>query len=162
MKMKKILYLFGISIIFFLSCDVDYLVSDQSISQVIIDEGLSEDSASNAIIYPYKAELSKTINEVICQSAIEMSKERPEGLLGNFVADLILEIGHEMYLPPDKRNIDFCYLNHGGLRASLPKGDISRQRVFELMPFENELVVVTLSKKGIFPPFKVLFYTLRP
>ena len=147
--MKKILYSFIISSFFFIGCDVDYIVAEQSIGQVSIDQEQNEDSLANALISPYKEELSATINEVICKSAMEMSKNRPEGLLGNFVADLILDIGQEMYIPDSLDKIDFCYLNHGGLRASLPQGDISRQRVFELMPFENELVVITLSKQGI-------------
>jgi 2',3'-cyclic-nucleotide 2'-phosphodiesterase (5'-nucleotidase family) len=36
-------------------------------------------------------------------------------------------------------------LNNGGLRTSLPAGAISKGKIFELMPFENMLVVLTIS-----------------
>jgi 2',3'-cyclic-nucleotide 2'-phosphodiesterase (5'-nucleotidase family) len=36
-------------------------------------------------------------------------------------------------------------LNNGGLRSSLPQGKITLKNVYELMPFENELVVITLN-----------------
>jgi 2',3'-cyclic-nucleotide 2'-phosphodiesterase (5'-nucleotidase family) len=40
---------------------------------------------------------------------------------------------------------DFLFLNHGGLRASLPRGKITIGNVYEVMPFENELVVLTMN-----------------
>ena len=49
--------------------------------------------------------------------------------------------------PSNNHHIDFCLLNNGGLRTSLPQGNITRRKIFELMPFENELVVVTISKE---------------
>ena len=36
---------------------------------------------------------------------------------------------------------DASYVNYGGLRASLPQGKITVERIFELMPFENEIVM---------------------
>jgi len=36
-------------------------------------------------------------------------------------------------------------LNNGGLRASLPHGEITRGKIFELMPFENEMIVLELD-----------------
>ena len=36
-------------------------------------------------------------------------------------------------------------MNTGGLRSTFPKGDIILGKVFELMPFENQFVVVILD-----------------
>jgi 2',3'-cyclic-nucleotide 2'-phosphodiesterase (5'-nucleotidase family) len=36
-------------------------------------------------------------------------------------------------------------VNYGGLRASLPQGEITVERIFELMPFENEIVLIKIS-----------------
>lgn len=44
-------------------------------------------------------------------------------------------------LPPP----DFCVLNNGGLRSSLPEGDLLLRHVYELMPFDNELVVIEMD-----------------
>ena len=89
------------------------------------------------------------MNEVLVISAEEFPKERgkSETKLGNLVADLSLEVANEIYKPTDNDSIDFCLLNFGGLRTSLPKGEITRGKIFELMPFENELVVVTITKE---------------
>ncbi|MBT8196480.1 MAG: 5'-nucleotidase C-terminal domain-containing protein [Bacteroidia bacterium] len=49
------------------------------------------------------------------------------------------------YKSDDGHGVDFCLLNNGGLRASLPHGDITRGKIFELMPFENEMIVLELN-----------------
>jgi 2',3'-cyclic-nucleotide 2'-phosphodiesterase (5'-nucleotidase family) len=71
-----------------------------------------------------------------------MKKGKPESLLGNFVTDLCLNYA----------DAHVCVMNTGGLRSSLPKGNITRGDIYTLMPFENELVVLELdieSFKGL-------------
>ena len=45
------------------------------------------------------------------------------------------------------KNIDFALFNYGGIRTVIPKGNITVKNVFELMPFENMLVIAELSGK---------------
>ncbi len=110
-------------------------------------DSIGYDSTVYAIIKPYKAELEKTMNEVLNISETPMVKGEPEGLLGNFVADLILKKSNEYYKKQDTCEIQICILNSGGLRTSLPKGDINRGKIFELMPFENEISILTITGK---------------
>ncbi|MBW6498712.1 MAG: 5'-nucleotidase C-terminal domain-containing protein [Bacteroidales bacterium] len=93
----------------------------------------------------YREEFAREMNQVVAYSPFAMRRASPEGLLNNFVSDLVLEVANELYEPENGKGIDFCLLNYGGLRASLPAGEITRSNVFELMPFENEMVVLTLS-----------------
>jgi 2',3'-cyclic-nucleotide 2'-phosphodiesterase (5'-nucleotidase family) len=108
------------------------------------------DSATDKIIHPYRDSLDKLMNVVVGTSDVEMPKEngKTETLLGNFVADLCLQnINHPAYPSPSDMKADICLFNNGGLRSSLPKGILTRRNIFELMPFDNELDVVTLSGK---------------
>lgn len=105
----------------------------------------SVDREVDSIISVYREAMDEEMNRVLVHSAMVMQKDSPEGLLNNFVADLVLEQASEIYHPGDGQSIDFCLLNYGGLRTSLPEGPVIRGRVFELMPFENEMVVVTLT-----------------
>lgn len=111
-----------------------------------------------SLILPYKEELEKSMNEVLNTTNTEMIKATPEGLLGNFVADLCLKVGQELYTPKNDKPIDICVLNNGGLRTSLPHGNITRGKVFELMPFENQLVVLTLPGSAM---QKLIDYTAQ-
>lgn len=85
------------------------------------------------------------MNVVVGTTKQALSKDQPEGLLGNFVADLCLEETRKHYQPDDNKNVDFCFLNNGGLRAALPEGKITRRNIFEVMPFENELIILAIS-----------------
>ncbi len=114
-------------------------------TSIALDSTYSNQKKIEELVIPYKTDLEKEMNEVLVISNDEFTREKgkPETKLGNLVADLSMEVAQKMY----NGNIDFCMLNFGGLRTSLPKGEITRGKVFELMPFENELVVVTLSKE---------------
>ena len=108
---------------------------EDKVLQIKIDP----DSAILSIINPYKKGIDSVMNEILCYSNITMSKNKPEGLLGNFVTDLCLEMFAE--------KADICVMNNGGLRTELPNGNITRGKIYELMPFDNELVIITINKK---------------
>jgi 2',3'-cyclic-nucleotide 2'-phosphodiesterase (5'-nucleotidase family) len=112
---------------------------EQSITR--FEKGSAEDAAIADLIKPYKIPLDAEMNKVLIISEQELVKNLPEGVLGNCVADIVLKKSNQYY----KGKVDICLLNNGGLRSSLPKGEITLGKVFELMPFENEIVVVTLS-----------------
>lgn len=115
----------------------EYILSDSS--------SIREDSMIAAKIRPYSEKMQADLDVVLANSAQAMEKGIPESLLGNFVADLCFERAQREYQPRDGHKIDFAFLNNGGLRRSLPAGKITKRDVFELMPFENELVILTLS-----------------
>jgi 2',3'-cyclic-nucleotide 2'-phosphodiesterase (5'-nucleotidase family) len=142
-------YTFLLSLVFnLISCKPSSYFETKN-SSISLDDSYSVHLQTDLLIQPYKAKLDTEMNQVLVFSAEEFPKERgkPETKLGNFVADLSLEIANELYKPTDSYSIDFCLLNFGGLRTSLPKGEITRGKIFELMPFENELVVVTINEE---------------
>jgi len=132
-------------------------VTDADTSYYRFDDklDLSADQSVDDIIKPYKAKLDAEMNEVIGEVAHEMSKRLPESTLGNFVAELLKD-QTELIIGD---SLDFAMQNHGGLRiSSLAKGPISRGKVFELMPFDNMLVVITADGKIIKKLFDVIAY----
>lgn len=105
------------------------------------------------MVAPYKARLDAEMNKVIGKTEGELIKAKPESALGNFVADLIYEKGKDYY----DKNIDFAIVNYGGLRIpNLPKGDITKGQIFELMPFDNMLVVVDMDAATVRQLFSVM------
>ena len=119
------------------ACSTQFIIDSKQNS--IISVSATPDSLITSIINPYKTGIDSVMNEVLCVSEIEMTKGRPESLLGNFVTDLCLEQYSDI--------ADICVMNNGGLRSTLSKGKITRGNIYELMPFENELVIVELDKK---------------
>ncbi len=129
----------------FSACHTHYKLREkETITSVIaLDSTFAEeDSTALAIIAPYKASMTAEMEEVIAYADQALSKAQPEGLLNNFVTDLVLRMVDRYYTDEP---VDLCLMNNGGLRSSLPKGEIKTKNVFELLPFENRLTIMHLS-----------------
>jgi 2',3'-cyclic-nucleotide 2'-phosphodiesterase (5'-nucleotidase family) len=130
-----------ISILILSACRSSYSVCDSSNRYEAVDSSeIEKDEKLETIIGPYRSSLEKEMNLVLCQNEKAMIKRRPESELGNFVADLCLVRSRALY----DGKIDGGLFNTGGLRTALPQGDITVGKIYELMPFDNELVVVSL------------------
>ena len=112
---------------------------------VSVDSTIKPDSAMTAELAPYKMQLSKIMDEVLAYSEKAMMKDQPEGLLGDFAAEAVFKKSKEYC--KDSCNVDFCLLNNGGLRNPLPKGNITRGNIFQLMPQQDEFSI----EKDFFP-----------
>ena len=134
MKLKN--YTIYIVAIIIIACSPSYNL--QSYNDEVIEVQAPVDSTVLAVITPYQNGIESQMNEVLCVSEMEMNKGKPESLLGNFVTDLCLNYA----------DAHVCVMNSGGLRSSLPKGNITRGDIYTLMPFENELVVLELDTES--------------
>jgi len=113
-----------------------------SVQMAVIDTDI------DSLISIYRLPLEEEMNRVLAYSAQVMRKGTPEDLLNNFIADLVLEHGRRLYQPDDGMQIDFCVLNYGGLRTTIPKGPVTVSGIYELMPFDNEMVVLTITPEN--------------
>ncbi|MFW6309969.1 MAG: 5'-nucleotidase C-terminal domain-containing protein [Prolixibacteraceae bacterium] len=108
------------------------------------------DSQVVEVFLPYEKILDKDMSKVIAVAEEKMVKEKPESGLTNFLADLLLEQGAKkaksagLQIKPD-----ISYFNYGGIRTFLPEGEITVGKIYELMPFENEMVYLRLSGKQV-------------
>jgi 2',3'-cyclic-nucleotide 2'-phosphodiesterase (5'-nucleotidase family) len=106
-------------------------------------KSLKNDSASLAGISPYKSGLDAEMKQVIAYSDSAFTREGFESSLGNLVCMAMKE-----FIKTDTSDLaDQCVyiMNRGGLRNNLPQGEITKGNIFELMPFDNEIAVVTIS-----------------
>lgn len=98
------------------------------------------DSSYVRYLQPQKKQIDSKMDSVIGYVAETMKASGPESLLSNFSADVYRKAASD-YL---KQPVDMSIVNLGGLRTQIPAGPITVRKVFELMPFENELVVLWL------------------
>ncbi len=100
------------------------------------------DDEIEEMIAPYKKELDAKMNQVIGYAEKELVKELPECTLGNWASDAIHTECNKLF----KKPIDFAVVNQGGIRIpTLPQGDITTGKIFELMPFDNMLVILNVK-----------------
>ncbi len=137
-------HLFFLLVIFLANCSTPNYTKTANTekSSIGISKDMQADAEAVATILPYKAQLDAEMNEVIAEASMDLIKpfDGKESTLGNFSTNLIL-VEARKFFPAD-----FSVLTIGGLRVSLDKGDITLRKVYELMPFDNELVV--LGVKG--------------
>lgn len=98
------------------------------------------------MISPYKQMLNNKLNVVIGFTTSELKGYAPESPLSNFCADALLHYAQTH----NKQPVDMALLNFGGLRKALPQGPINYMHVYELMPFENKAVIITLTGKELY------------
>jgi 2',3'-cyclic-nucleotide 2'-phosphodiesterase (5'-nucleotidase family) len=108
------------------------------------------DPQLQAMVKPYSDSIAHDMSTLLAVSAGPLVKDKPESKLTNLVADILLEFG-QRYCQKKHLNIklDVSYVNYGGLRASLPQGEITVGHIFELMPFENKIVLIRIPGESI-------------
>lgn len=108
-----------------------------------ITQASPKDSALNQLLKKYADSVNSTMNGVIGTIATSLSKAQPEGALGNFMTDAMLAMTRKKFNQP----VDAAFVNYGGIRLTqLPEGPVTTGKIFELMPFDN--LVVLLPLKG--------------
>ncbi len=125
------IYIVGLLLV---ACSPTYTL--QSYNDEVIGIQAGVDSTILAIINPYQVKIEDQMNEVLTYTKNDLEKGKPQSTIGNFVTDLCLNYA----------DAHICVMNNGGLRTTISKGEITRGKLYELMPFENELVVLELNK----------------
>jgi 2',3'-cyclic-nucleotide 2'-phosphodiesterase (5'-nucleotidase family) len=116
-----------------------------------IAENITADAKITEMILPYTEGMSKAMNEVIGFCPAFLEKKKPRSILGDFMA----EATYQAAVATGER-VDFCLLNYGGIRSTLDSGDITIGEVYQIMPFENEISILTLSKAQMDTLFKII------
>jgi 2',3'-cyclic-nucleotide 2'-phosphodiesterase (5'-nucleotidase family) len=106
-----------------------------------INSNLNHDDKIDKMIAPQKHILDSLMNVVITTSDEELIKDKPNGTLNNFCADIMLQIGKRY-----DNDASICIINYGGIRLnSIPKGNITKGKIYELMPFDNMIVIQKIN-----------------
>jgi len=100
-------------------------------------------------VKPYREHIDKDLDSVLayCPETLDKSKTINgwQTTIGNLMADVTFEKADKVFMAREKRHVDVCLLNHGGIRSIIAKGNITARTAFEIMPFENALLVVALK-----------------
>jgi len=127
----------------FVSCHSSYEVTQIEGGRIPIDStwDARPDAEAEALLAPYKAKIDSMMYKVMGTAAISMDRFRPESPLSNLVADVLREAATEVQEKP----ADMGLINIGGIRNSLTEGNITVGNIYEILPFENSLCVLTLK-----------------
>ena len=144
--MKKSIYL--LLLIVCISCiHKPATITSKKGEIVLIDSCFNaiQDSAYLAYLAPIKAGLEEQLGAPIGYAPRDLEVYQPECPMLNWASDALLAKAREL----SPQQVDVAVVNIGGMRCNWGAGDITFRHVFELMPFDNELVVLTLPGKEV-------------
>ena len=151
--MKSIIKLFKFSVLLLIiSCGDNLQLFKAETSRVEINSEISVDSTILKFIEPYKKNIEKDLYTTFAYSANTLDKKEGElnTAIGNMMADAVYKLANPVFKSKKSKNIDFVLLNYGGIRSAISTGNINKNTAYNLMPFENEVVVAKLSGKDIY------------
>ena len=92
-----------------------------------------------------RAQLEKRMQVVVAQSDAELESYAPESPLSNFLTDILLNESSKYAKDTTFANLDLSMLNFGGIRTSMPKGDVTVGDLYRITPFDNYLTFIVLK-----------------
>ena len=148
--MKNRISGFGLIAVLMMGCKAPLnLASVHTEKNIYITDSLTDDEAMDAFIQPYKHELEGKMNTKISHTDTELNKSGDNSNLGSLLADYTFEGADEWAKKNNLPPVDAAVINIGGIRTIIPKGDILTKQIYEVMPFENEIVIVKLHGKDV-------------
>lgn len=104
-----------------------------------VGSALPPDAGAADYIKPFHDQVERQMQVVIGAAPVALDKNSGENPIVNFVADLQRTAASKYF---NGQAIDLGVMTNGGMRNALPAGPVTLGNVFELMPFENELLVL--------------------
>ena len=115
-----------------------------------IDNKIKPNPELNKMISDIQKELDKELNHKLFSTDEKIPLTR-DGLfcsescyIGEVLTDSLLTAAKKI-----NKDTDFAFLNAGGIRAGLPKGDITFKHIAQSYPFDSKAVIVTMKGSEI-------------
>ncbi|WP_299122364.1 5'-nucleotidase C-terminal domain-containing protein [uncultured Winogradskyella sp.] len=149
MTIKHLLKLSFILLIF--SCNQNFHLNRIEGKRIDINDSIASDQAIEDFIKPYRENVNKNLDSVISYAVNTYTKNDGElnTAIGNLMADAVYSESNPIFNKRTGKNIDFVLLNHGGIRSIISKGNITARTAYEVMPFDNSVVVVALKGEQV-------------
>lgn len=110
-----------------------------------VNSEIKPDPTISAILAPYKKHVHKVMDKVVGYSTGTFKKGLPDGTLENLVADAIRTAAGNI----TGKNIDIGVISNSGIQAGLGKGKITLGMIYNVMPYNNHLVILSLTGKQV-------------
>ncbi|MFD0797683.1 5'-nucleotidase C-terminal domain-containing protein [Maribacter chungangensis] len=102
-------------------------------------------------VKPYRERINVILDSTLAFAPYTISKNdgKYNTTAGNLMADIMLSEANPIFKKRTGKTIDFVFMNHGGIRASISKGKVTARTAYEVMPFENNIAVVELAGESV-------------
>lgn len=119
--------------------------------QIGIEAPIKISDSIEKFIAPYRKRIDAVLDSALAYAPLKISKTDGayNTTAGNLLADIMLLEAGPIFESRTGETIDFVLLNHGGIRSIIPKGKVTARSAYEMMPFENSIIVAKLNGKSV-------------
>jgi 5'-nucleotidase/UDP-sugar diphosphatase len=115
------------------------------------------DAEITALLAPYITKAEASLKEVVGEAAEEFVfgnrlTRYQETAIGNLITDANVWYFKNVF----NQDIDFAFHNGGNIRANLPKGKLTQEQILTVLPFENDLFIVSLKGSDVLELFNFI------
>ncbi len=143
-------YLLGGIFFVFMACQPNMnLVDVKTQENIVIGQEIEDKREFVKLIAPYKEKLDDRMNQKISHTSVELNRVGDNSNLGALLSDYLLEGANDWAVKNKMPKVDAAILNIGGIRNNISEGDIFVRNIFEVMPFENEMVIIKMKGEDI-------------
>jgi 2',3'-cyclic-nucleotide 2'-phosphodiesterase (5'-nucleotidase family) len=163
LKIQQIVVFITIGVFF--SCKENPLsLAEVRGRQLPITDSLPAVDSLEAFVAPYRERVNEVLDSTLAYAPYTISKT--DGVYnttaGNLMADIVLQEANPIFRARTGREIDFVLLNHGGIRSVISPGPVSARTAYQVMPFDNTIVVAEMNGKAIRELVAFLIQADRP
>lgn len=127
------------------SPEISTRVRPASYENLRVESYLPQDDTYESIIAPYRVQMNAQMERVLATTSINLTKLPHDNVFTQLLVDILHQRADLWAQKELQRHVDFSLLNSGGIRASIRKGDIKLRHIYEVMPFNNEMVLVEIK-----------------
>ena len=133
------------------ACKENYSTTKIEGKRLSISDSLETSVVIEDFIKPYRERVNRDLDSTLAYSKETYSKNDGElnTAIGNFMADAVKELSNPILKKRTGESIDLALLNHGGIRSIISKGNVTSRTAYEVMPFDNEVVVTPMKADQI-------------
>jgi 2',3'-cyclic-nucleotide 2'-phosphodiesterase (5'-nucleotidase family) len=136
----------------FISCvDKPQHLTKIKATQIAVSPKLDTNDSIANYITPFRNRINTILDSTLAFVTNDLVKDDGDRntSAGNFLADVVLEQGNPIFNSRTNKEIDFVVLNHGGIRSIVSRGDVNARTAYQIMPFENNIVVVEMTGTSV-------------
>ncbi len=112
---------------------------------------IAEDQVLKDKLQPYVDKVKSVLAQKIGTATapfLNKDTRKKETAIGDMVADSML-----WYAKTQNLNPDFAFQNGGGIRTDIGEGDITKGTIYEVLPFDNTIMIVSLKGSDVIDLF---------
>lgn len=137
-----------ITLIVVVSCKNDAVqLTEIKGKQIPVDTTYTGNDSIEKYIAPFRSRINEVLDSTLAYAPqpLLLNDGKRNTSMGNLMADIVFEETAPIFNSRTGKELDFVVLNAGGVRSIISQGNVSARNAYEVMPFENYIVVVELS-----------------